>query len=579
MFLATTALTEFWDAKRELLFLGTWCRPRARRSDWEGASGTTLPSPWKEPGAVARGGEDIAALHEALLAFLTGYLNEAHGAAHGERYWRIVLGPWLLGFTAAVVDHGLHLDRALAGRGGLETLLLDPRDRVTPLDTADFATRIVTDLFQLQLYSELLEARGVPGALRRGPAPAAAPPAPSRAKAAMRSALARAARAILGSERVFSDLYASPSQLLGLMRSVSLTPLGDLVASPPAPADPARRAGLAAFRSPAPYAAAAAALLPRHLPVLFLEGHAGFREEVLSRWPRLPRQLLTSVGWYSNETFKLLAAEATEAGAELVLSQHGGGYGLIEPMFSEAHERRVADRYLTWGWSDAHYPGAALVPLPSPKLLGGPPAARARTGRWLLISVSYPRYPYCWYFANAEAAHRFEDQIEVRARFLRAIGAGARESLRVRPHHADLGWDHRGFLAAEFPGLAFDEDPRPWTDRAGDFDLVVIDHPQTSMLDCFARDTPTFVFWEPALWTTRPEAAEVLDGLRRAGLVFDSPEAAARALPTALADPRSWWTRPEALAARAAFRERYARSSPDWLAQWTRALDAPRVSP
>lgn len=578
MFLATTALDEFWDKEQELLYLGQWCRLYERRKDWEGLRGGMLASPWDEPGAIDRGVADISALHEALLSFLSGFLNADHGVRHGERYWRIVLGPWLLGYSTAIVDHCLHLDRAYAAHPGLETWILDPKDRATSHDTADYAAKLNTDLFQLQLYSDILEARGVAARAVRHPGPSA-PPAPVRAKTVIRSALARAARAVIGSERIFSDLYASPRQTLALMRAASLAPLGDLVDSPRAPVDAARRSRLAGFRADVRFAAEAAALLPRHLPTLFLEGHDGFRSSVLGRWPRLPRLLVTSVGWYSNETFKLLAAEATERGAELVLSQHGGGYGMVESITSEEHERRIADRYLTWGWTDRRYPGAKLLPLPSPKLLFEPRRPEGPARKWLLVSTTLYRYPYTYYFANATAAHRYADQIEDRARFLRALGEDARGSARVRLHALDLGWGHRARLVEEFPRLAFDEDSAPWTNSPSRFDLVVIDHPQTPLLEGLARDTPVLLFWNPALWRMRPEALEALDGLRRAGILFDSAEDAARAIPGILADPASWWARPEARAARAAFRERYARSSPDWISDWTHALKKRVVSP
>ncbi len=571
MFLATTALDGFWDKSQELLFLGQWCRLHERRKDWEALRGRTMDSPWEAPGALDRGVESISALHEALLGFLTAYLNEAHGVRRSERYWRIIIGPWLLGYTAAIVDHGMHLDLAFSLDPRLETWTLDPRDRRTPLDTADFAAKLSADPFQLQLYSEMIESRGFSGQSRRGPAAETPAPAPVRPKAAIRGALARAARAAIGSERIFSDLYASPRQTLALMSAASMAPLGPGVASPRAPLDIARRASLAGFSASVPYASEAAALLPRQLPVLFLEGHADFRREVVSRWPRLPRQLLTSVGWYSNEAFKLLAAEATEAGAELVISQHGGGYGMMGAILSEAHERRVADRYFTWGWTDRKYPGAELVPLPNPKMTFKPARPKPRTGNWLMISTTLYRYPYSCYFASAPAAHRFEEQLEDRARFLRGLEQQALSSARVRLHPADLGWGHRARLAEEFPALGFDEDPAPWTSRA-DFDLVVIDHPQTSIVECLARDTPALFFWNPSLWRMRPEASAVLDGLRRARILFDSPGEAAREFPAALADAASWWGRPEARSARAAFVERHARSSPGWLADWARAL-------
>lgn len=575
MFLATTALSEFWDKDRELLFLGQWCRLHEKRAVWTNLRGRVMPSPWDGPGALDRGAEQVSALHEALLFFLADFLNKEHALDHGEPYWRIILGPWLLGYTSAIVDHGMHLDHAFELAPSLETWLLDRRDRRTPIDTTDFASKVSTDIFHLQLYSEILEARGASGRTRSLTPLDVPVPTPSRAKGAGRAALTRAIRTALGPEKIFSDFYASPRQTLSLILATSFVPMGETVASPRVGVDAARRAGLAGFRAAIPYAAEAAALLPRHLPTLFLEGHAEFRRAVLARWPQLPRRLLTSVGWYSNETFKLLAAEAIERGAELVMSQHGGGYGMMDPLFSEAHERRISDRYLTWGWTDQIYPGAKLAPLPNPKLLSNPRRGGPRTGRWLMISTTLYRYPYSCYFASAPASHRFEDQIEDRAVFLRTLGKSERAALRMRLHHADLGWGHRARLTEEFPDLIFDEAPSTWTSRADDFDLIVIDHPQTSMLEALAGETPALLFWDPSLWRMRLESLEGLDGLRRAGILLDSPEDAARAIPSILADPEAWWARPEAKAARAAFSARFARSSPSWLEEWARVLNSP----
>ena len=43
MFLATTALSEFWDKGQETLFLGPWCRREDFRPEWEALRGEVLP--------------------------------------------------------------------------------------------------------------------------------------------------------------------------------------------------------------------------------------------------------------------------------------------------------------------------------------------------------------------------------------------------------------------------------------------------------------------------------------------------------------------------------------------------------
>ncbi|TPW19577.1 MAG: hypothetical protein FD126_2544, partial [Elusimicrobia bacterium] len=51
MFLAATALSEFWDKGDELLYLGPWCRLYERRAEWKSLRGSLLDSPWEAPGA------------------------------------------------------------------------------------------------------------------------------------------------------------------------------------------------------------------------------------------------------------------------------------------------------------------------------------------------------------------------------------------------------------------------------------------------------------------------------------------------------------------------------------------------
>ncbi len=572
MFLATTGLSEFWDKNDELLYLGQWCRLYERRADWEGLRGRVLPSPWEAAGVIERATEDIGKLHEELLRFLASFLNDRHRLQCSERYWRILLGPWLLGYTAAIVDHELHLDGALAAEPGLTTWIIDPRDRVTAKDTAHFAALQASDSFQLQLFSELTERRGLKTKVLRLPKPNVGVRRRSL-KTALGASLATAARSVLPSDRIFSDLYGTRLQLLSLMRVASLSPVGTAISTPDAAPSEDARAALSQFHGGAEHSAAAAALLPRHLPTLFLEGFPSFRQSVRARWPKLPRLLLTSVGWYGNETFKLLAAEAKEQGGRLVISQHGGGYGMHRYAVTEQHERAISDRYFTWGWNDHRYPGAKIVPLPNPKFSGRPRRSSQRKRKWLLISTSLYRYPYSAYLGNAPAAHHFEDQLEERARFLRALPAHVRGDLRVRLHHADLGWAHKKRLSDEFQWLEFDTDPKPWSSRSEQFDLLVVDHPQTSLLESIALDRPTLAFWDPGLWHMRPEVEGSLESLRRVQVLFDSPQAAASAVGEILQDASAWWLEPKRRAAVEAFRHEHARGSVDWLSQWKSALD------
>ena len=48
VFLATTALEEFWDTTKPIVFLGDWCLQYSRRNVWEPLNGEILQGIWKD---------------------------------------------------------------------------------------------------------------------------------------------------------------------------------------------------------------------------------------------------------------------------------------------------------------------------------------------------------------------------------------------------------------------------------------------------------------------------------------------------------------------------------------------------
>ena len=580
MFLATTALSEFWETREELLFLGPWCLRYSRRGSWEKLKPRVLADPWNDQENSRRALAEASAAYENLLKRLADRLNQLHGTGHSLRYWRILLGPWLLGYVSSFCDRSLHLRAALKDSPGLRTTILDPRDYGTPRDTAQANLWRASDRFNLQIYSQAIAHLGLPAETRRLPPSPLEPAAASRWKAAATDALFRIAigSRVRGPHAYFSDLYLDRIQTLRLIAASKFQLRPVLKQLPPdfrfEPLDSPERRGLAspAPGSPSGLESLLVSALPAQLPTLFLEGYPALRKLVLGDWPRLPENLVTSVGFFYNEYFKLLAAESTERDGRLVIAQHGGGYGMQEMRDNERHERAVADLYATWGWKDDFAPGAELTPLPSPRLMPcAPRHGGSSGGDWLMICGTLPRYPYSWWFADKGAASRFGESLDWRLRFIESLPEPLRRRLLIRLHHADLGWDQRPRLEERFPRLRFDSTAQ-WTKRPDLFGLVLIDHPQTSMLEALALNVPTLLFWDPELWPLRPSAQAHFDDLRQAGILLDSPEAAAARAVALNDDPTRWWRSEPVQEARARFCRNFACGSRDWDEIWSRRL-------
>ena len=74
MFLATTALSEFWDKDQEIICLGPWCLPYDRRSEWCSLNYHVLPSPWDDRERFYKAAQYLDEGYERLLEQLAGYL-------------------------------------------------------------------------------------------------------------------------------------------------------------------------------------------------------------------------------------------------------------------------------------------------------------------------------------------------------------------------------------------------------------------------------------------------------------------------------------------------------------------------
>lgn len=92
IFLATTALEEFWDTTKPLVFLGEWCTRYSRRSCWEPLQGEILKNPWNNEKKIHEAYLYVNEVYEYILPILAKQLNQIHGIDKSNRYWQIILG-------------------------------------------------------------------------------------------------------------------------------------------------------------------------------------------------------------------------------------------------------------------------------------------------------------------------------------------------------------------------------------------------------------------------------------------------------------------------------------------------------
>lgn len=591
MFLATTALSEFWDKDQEILFLGPWCLLHDRRADWERLKYLVLPNPWDDRRRFYQACHYLEGCYERVLDALIGYLNRVHQVSFSRRYWRVLLGAWLLDYLHAVYDRYVHLCDAFNLYPDLQTILLDPQCWRVPLDTLEYAKLAERDPYNLQLFSQLLQGRehvfqtgklqyGWPelenGAITRGLL-GKVKDAARRAFLPLSEAITFAQKDKCGVGLCFMCCYPTQTLALGWrtkFRGLPFELKREWTISLNGPVFDDRRNGLASLPSTDEFERAFIRLLSQNFPSLYLENYCEARDEAVKLSPAIPAVIVSSVGWYSaSEPFKFLSAEASERGSRLVAVQHGSLYGMSRYKAGERYESSVGDSFMTWGWAGQGV--GSFQNLPSPKLSSllstrsrKPSMRKAET--ILFVSTGHPLY--LQRFQSMPTGHQWTSYVAWESRFLEAVPENLRSAILFRPYMRDFGLAMRNRFSRRFAEIRW-ESGLPFYQRLKRSDMVVIDYPGTTALETLVANVPVVLFWDQRYWEMREAAEPYFETLRKAGVLWHSPEEAAAKVAAVHEDPWAWWGSEAVQEARQRFADRFALARKDWLECWTEALE------
>jgi len=580
-FLATTALCDFWNTSGPVVFLGGWCKRYGSRADWAAVDGVVMTSPWKNRAVVDAAYRYVADVCARVLPVLGQALNEIHGEERGERYWRVIVGPWLILYVAVMYDRYMHLRRALDQYPDLSTVLLSEESFVAPLDTIDFVYYLQEDSYNLQLFSRILMAMG-----RRFPSKHADTDGARRGaggrqswKARLRRAAAgivdAAARAVRRRDSILLKHSYFPRMVelrLAVKTGGILLPAGGRGSAPTAPAriieirkDLRARLDLRArFAANDEFETLLSHVLALDLPVSFVEAFDSLGKEAEAAYPTEPAAIFSANAWYYDEPFKRWAAVSMERGAVLLGAQHGGIYGGETVMPSEDHETAITDYYYSWGWERSDCT-AKVIPLPASKLVNRKVIGadnRKHGIFWALTSTS--RY----LFQFPYVPDYFETYLSWQIRFASLLAPGMVAVIKVRPHYADYGWDIAQRLLDRFPSMPIETWKVPFLKSLKQCRLYICDHFSTTFAESLAANKPTILFWNPDTNRLRPEAQLYYDQLRAAGILFDTPESAAAAVNIVYHDVEAWWNQDSRQTAVRAYCNRFARVSPNAIDEW-----------
>lgn len=299
-------------------------------------------------------------------------------------------------------------------------------------------------------------------------------------------------------------------------------------------------------------------ILAEIIPAMYIEGYGGYIANVkVDSQLTSVRKIVSDVGWYYSDDFKLLCARSP--GVCFVGVQHGGGYGIRLVNSSEFFEKRITDRYITWGWSEDF----TDVPLSAPRLMCQCSNVSGNPGGVLLVTSALWKYPYFLDSVPTGGDHDriLERNMELYSRLVKD------NEVVVRLHPQSKVWGEMGVWKDKFPSLILDGENK-LCNSVSNYSLIIIDNMNTATLELLANNVPSILYWDRGEYPFRSSNEYIYHALLENKILIHDLNVLLEHVQKISNDIDGWWMSDGVQYARNLFVRKHARTSKNWCSEW-----------
>lgn len=260
-------------------------------------------------------------------------------------------------------------------------------------------------------------------------------------------------------------------------------------------------------------------------------------------------------------------ARAIECGCSVIGAQHGATYGLDQTTAFIANIEYRQQCFLTWGWTrHGDYKGN-FYSLPSCSLSKIKRKSYNKTNIYF-VGTRMATYSYRLdSYLQPDFIFQYRQNKSV---FITGLNSSVKSILSYRPYRANKEFDE-GFIKRNFPEINVVNKLKHLEELCL-ANLVILDHPGTTLCQCLAANIPVICFWDKKAFQMADTAEVYFEQLQQNKILFYSPEEAAQHVNGIANDIESWWQSAAVQQARQSWASQYARTSKYWYLTWIKRL-------
>ena len=572
IFLGTTAIKDFWDLDHpNFLLAGDWCKIYG---DAVSKDLRTLPYLWQDVKDVYKAQIYCESIYNKVLPIIAKELNEHLHLNNKTKYYHIILGNWLINFIHQAYDKYKIIQEASI-IGPVKTYVIDSKEYCFPFDYLDYSSKANTDIYQLQLFSEVVKYMDISFEIKHTRAAEPRRISPKRSKVQnfkkyLSLFINLFYKNFSTNEAVIVQPYFKKNKHIFEFKlwlkskgRISFDPFNYFSIKE------LKENNLDFRNSIKPksnnFDDWIIPFIIKNIPQTYLEYHHENIQAVSNIYSSVRKKtFITYNDLYHNTAFQFYIAQNHDK-HNIYSAQHGCGYGMDLRHEGEVFERSISDIFFTYGWNDSE----KTKPLPMPKILNDQ-HNNSKKNNILFLTTIRPRYVK--YFHSAPTSSKMlVDHVKNPIRFLKNLNNLNQVYIRHHPIHDIAKWNNRQRIKDEFPDIKEDLN-NTFYESMHSCKIFVTDHIGTTFLEALQSNTPSIVFINKNSYLFREDFKPYIENFIKFNILFYCPREAAYHMNSLNNNPDKWWLDKELQILINRFIKEHALTSDNWMDEWCKTL-------
>ena len=571
--LITTALTETWGNRdQKAVLLGEWCKTLDNLNELEAREYRQVPYHWSDRDKFIKDYDYLELFYERVLQSLANSLNDYHGVDRSLRYWRILLGPWLLTYVAIAWDRWESLRLAFAEQDFDEVYSLSlNRDLMVPEDYDIFKVAMTDDHWNQHLFMEIIKYKFSERANSKSNSHKNIYSVNDRFCEASSSSIIDLFKSFIdqslsffsiGNHIVLVETFFDRKSLIRLCLKLNQVPRRHYEFSQDIQypkVNPDRYNFSIDIQPSSDFEDFFQQHIFSQIPIAYLEGYEELNR-VATSIKTTGDVIFTANAHLDNDLFNCWAGDQVEKGKKLIVSQHGGA--MRSHMTNFDHQEKIADVMTVWHkpYMDKH------VQLTPNKMIGVDNVNVKNKENITLLGSETCRYPYR---AQAGPSGRnYTEDYNQKITFAKSLSDRAYQKLKIRSFSRGMGWTNSGDRYALDLGKDKISKHATLREAFSNSKMIVCTYPQTTFSEAMHSNIPTILLYCEEYWPLHPQFDDLIEQLKLNKIIFTDPHEAAEHINEVWDHPDQWWQDPSTQKAVNYFFEMTGRVNDDWVDEW-----------